>query len=95
MEDELRASSSTLIIGDALGDFASSAGRFESELASLSSLMGSLESELETAEEDMQEALNRADRTLASGMKRWLVEPLDTEWPPADVERQPTVPRSR
>lgn len=89
LENALRAGSDTPIIGGALGESARSAGRFESELASLSSLMGSFEAELEELGEDMREALDSADRTFAGDMKRWLAEPLDAEWPPAALERRP------
>ena len=95
LENALRAGSDTPIIGDTLGDFAGSAGRFESELASLSNMMGSFELELKRLEEDLREALDSADRTFAGDMKRWLAEPLDAEWPPADLERRPSASRSR
>ena len=89
LENALRVGSDTPIIGGALRESARSAGQLESELASLLSLMGSFESELEASEEEMQDALDRVDGKLASHMKRWLAEPPDTEWPPAEPEVRP------
>ena len=95
LENALWAGSEAPIIGDALGDFARSAGRFESKLADLSSLMGEFELELEVLEDDIQDTLESADRTFSGDMKRWLVEPNDSEWPPADPERRPSASSSR
>ena len=74
----LRSASDTPIIGEALGDFARSAGRFESELSGLSSLLGGFESELGVLGEDMRSAQDSADKTLQADMGRWLAEPYDT-----------------
>ena len=88
----LRSASDTPIIGEALGDFARSAGRFESELSGLSSLLGGFESELGALGEDMRSAQDSADKTLQADMGRWLAEPYDTEWPPTDPERRTFPP---
>ena len=89
LADALRGASDTPIIGGVLGDFARDVGGFESELSGLSSLLGGFESELEALGEDTQAALDSADQTLEADMERWLAEPYDTEWPPADPDRRP------
>ena len=89
LESALRAGSDTPIIGDALGDFARSVGRFESELSGLSGLLGGFESELGSLEGDMRAASDSAGKTFEADVDRWLAEPYDTEWPPADPARRP------
>ena len=91
LESALRSGSDTPIIGDALGDFARSAGRFESELSGLSSLLGGIETELGGLGEDVRSARDSAHETLRTDMERWLAEPYDDQWPPADPERRPGV----
>ena len=90
----LRSGSDTPIIGDALGDFARSVGRFELELSGLSSMLGGIESELGALGEEMQSTRDSAGKTLEADIKRWLTEPYDAEWPPADPARRPTSPAS-
>ncbi len=68
-----------------------SVGGYESDLSEFSRQMEGLESELADLEEDMREALDSADKTLRDDMKRWLSEPYDPEWPPADPERRTDV----
>ena len=89
LERALRAGSDTPIIGDALGDFARSVGRFESELSGLSGLLGGFESELGSLEGDMRAASDSAGKTFEADVERWLAEPYDSEWPPADPARRP------
>ena len=89
LESALRAGSDTPIIGDALGDFARSVGRFESELSGLSGLLGGFESELGSLEGDMRAASDSAGKTFETDVDRWLAEPYDSEWPPADPARRP------
>ena len=84
----LQAGSNTPIIGDALGNFARSTDRFESELSGLFSLLGGFESQIETLAEDMRDALESTDKTLRADMGRWLAEPYDSEWPSAYSERR-------
>ena len=88
----LKEGSDTPIIGQALGDFARSADRFGSELSGLSSLLGGFESEIELLAEEMLDAVGSADKTLQADMGRWLAEPYDTEWPPADPQRRTFPP---
>ena len=85
----LRSGSGTPIIGDTLGDFARSAGRFESELSGLSDLLGGFESELGSLAEEMEETRDSANDASQDYAKRWLAEPYDAEWPPADPESRP------
>ena len=85
----LRSGSGTPIIGDTLGDFARSAGRFESELSGLSDLLGGFESELGSLAEEMEETRDSANDASQDYVKRWLAEPYDSEWPPADPESRP------
>ena len=85
----LRSGSGTPIIGDTLGDFARSAGRFESELSGLSDLLGGFESELGSLAEEMEDTGDSANDASQDYAKRWLAEPYDSEWPPADPERRP------
>ena len=85
----LRSGRDTPVIGEALGDFERSAGRFESELSGLTSLLGGFESELGALEDDMRAALKSADETIDADMGRWLAEPYDAEWPLSDSERRP------
>ena len=85
----LREGSGTPIIGSALGEFAGSAGRFESELSGLASLLGGLESELAGLGDDIRDAQGLADKTFNADVARWLAEPYDAEWPPQDPERRP------
>ena len=84
------------MIGDTMGDFARSVGRFESELSALSGALGGLESDLAALGADMEKALDSADKTLQDDMNRWLENPPDATWPPdaaegesAAVERSP------
>ena len=89
LERALRAGSDTPVIGDALGNFAVRVGRFESVLSGLSGLMGEFESELGALAQDMENGIDSAAKTLQADLDRWLAEPYDTEWPPADPERRP------
>ena len=84
----LRASSDTPLIGDALTDFAQRTERFQSELSGLSSLLAGLESDIGTLRQDLQNAMESADETLRADLERWLPEPYDAQWPPADAEGQ-------
>ena len=85
----LRSGSDTPIIGDTLGGFARTAGRFESELSGLSDLLGGFESELGSLAEEMEDTRDSANDASQDYVKRWLAEPYDGEWPPADPERRP------
>ena len=85
----LRSGSDTPIIGDTLGGFARTAGRFESELSGLSDLLGGFESELGSLAEEMEDTRDSANDASQDYVKRWLAEPYDSEWPPADPERRP------
>ena len=89
LADALRGASDTPLIGGALRDFARNVGAFESELSGLSSLLGGFESELDALGEDTQGALDSAAQILEADMERWLAEPYDAEWPPADPDRHP------
>ena len=86
----LRSGSDTPIIGGTLGSFAQTASRFESELSGLSDLLEGFESELGALADDLDEARDSANDTFQNDVNRWLSEPHDTEWPPADPERRPT-----
>ena len=74
---------------DTLRDYAIRADDLESELSDLSSALGRFESGLGTLGEDARAALDSADAALRGYMARWLAEPYDTEWPPADPARRP------
>ena len=86
LANALRAGSDTPIIGGALGDFAGSAGRFESELSGLASQLGGFKSELAALGDDIRDAQDLADKTLNADVARWLAEPYDAEWPPSGEE---------
>ena len=86
----LRSGSDTPIIGGTLGSFAQTASRFESELSGLSDLLEGFEPELGALADDLDEARDSANDTFQNDVNRWLSEPHDTEWPPADPERRPT-----
>ena len=89
LERALNAGSDTPAIGGALGDFARRVGRFESELSGLSDLLGGFESELGSLSDDMKDTRDSTNDAFQDYMNRWLAEPYDTEWPPADPERRP------
>ena len=80
----LRSASDTPMIGDAMGDFARSVGRFAAELSALSSALGGFDAELAALGENMKKSRDAADKTLQDDMERWLENPPDTTWPPAD-----------
>ena len=88
-ESALRSGSVTPIIGGALDNFAGRVGQFESELSNLSGLLREFESELDGLARDMDDGVESAQNTLRADMERWLAEPYDTEWPPADPDRRP------
>ena len=75
LEGALRSGSDTPIIGEALGDYAQSVGRFETEIPGLSSLLGGFETELSGLGEGIQTARDSAHETLRADIKRWLAEP--------------------
>ena len=91
LERALNAGSDTPAIGGALGDFARRAGRFESVLSGLSDLLGGFESELGSLSDDMKDTRDSANDAFQDYMRRWLAEPYDAEWPPADPERRPAA----
>ena len=84
LERALRAGSDTPAIGGALGDFARRADRFESVLSGLSDLLGGFESEFDALGKDLRDASDSADNIFQADMNRWLADPYDAEWPPAD-----------
>ena len=91
LERALNAGSDTPAIGGALGDFARRTGRFESVLSGLSDLLGGFESELGSLSDDMKDTRDSANDAFQDYMNRWLAEPYDAEWPPADPERRPAA----
>ncbi|MDE2822668.1 MAG: hypothetical protein OXK79_04105, partial [Chloroflexota bacterium] len=89
LEGALRSGSDTPIVGEALGDYARSVGHFEIELSGLFSLLGEYESELVGLGDDIRKTQDSARETLEADMKRWLKEPYDDQWPPAEPDRHP------
>ena len=89
LERALRSGSDTPVIGDALGNFAVRVGRFESAMSGLSGLLGGFESELGGLAQDMEGGIESAGKALQADLDRWLAEPYDAEWPPADPDRRP------
>ena len=84
----MRESSDTPIIGNALGNFAESVGRFESRLSAFSSLLGDLEDDLPKVSKQLQDTIDSVNEASQEYMDSWLQEPHDTEWPPTDPERR-------
>ena len=89
LESALQEASDTPLIGDAIGGLASTAARFESGLSDLTSKLRDFEGELSSVGSVFQKALDSATRAQEGYMARWLEEPHDSEWPPADPERRP------
>ena len=88
-ESGLLESSDTPIIGEALGDFAETVSRFRSRLSTLSGLLGDIETDLASVAEQLQSAIDSAERASQDYMDKWMQEPHDSEWPPVDPERHP------
>ena len=89
LEDALRSGSDTPIVGSSLGAFAESVAGFGSELAGLSGLLGEFEAELGALGDDLRNTQEAAAGTLQADLERWMDDPYDAEWPPADPERRP------
>ncbi len=83
-ERALRSASDTPIIGDAIASSARVVGNFESQLSGLEEAMADFDSDLTALSKDMVNAIDSADKNHENELKDWLVEPYDSQWPPAD-----------
>ena len=94
LESALLDAADTPLIGGAIRGLASTAARFESELAGLTSLLGDFEGDLSALAGQFQASLDTVANALAADLERWLETPHDVQWPPTDLERRPTATTS-
>ena len=88
LEGALRDASDTPLIGGAIGGFADSASRLESELSGVQDALGGFESEVAALGRDLRGAMESANSARQSDMARWIGEPYDASWPPSDPGRR-------
>ena len=73
---------------DTFRDFSSTMSDLESELSEISNLFGGIDSDLATIGKKLQNNLDSVNQAIDPQLERWLAEPYDSEWPPADPGRR-------
>ena len=73
---------------DMFRDFSSTMSDLESELSDISNLFSGIDSELAAVGNELQNNLDSVSQAVAPELERWLAEPYDLEWPPADPARR-------
>lgn len=89
LEEGLLKSSDVPVIGDALRDYAETVSGLHLRLSRISGLLENLETDLASLSRGFQASMDSATKALEDYMNRWLEEPHDPEWPPADPDRRP------
>ena len=80
LENALRSASDTPTIGETMGEYAITAGRFESELSSLVDTLQSLENYLRDLTWQFQAPIDAVGSAHEAYVERWLQRPYDTSW---------------
>ena len=75
LENAMRQTSDTPIIGETLAESAETAGEFQSNLSDFTDELRSVENELDYLADEFQGALNAGERTHEKFMERWLQNP--------------------
>ena len=73
---------------DTFRDFSSTMSNLESELSDISNLFGGIDADLAAVGNELQNNLDSVSQNIEPQLERWLAEPYDSEWPPADPGRR-------
>ena len=80
LKEAFRQASDTPVIGQTIGEYAETAGRFESELSGLVETLQSYESTLSNLTGQLQAPLDAVDSAHEGYVARWLQRPYDKSW---------------